>query len=89
MDAGALHLTTYPVQSVCLILDARKKDEAHLESLAGALEDLFADWPDLKKFDLYTLLEERVTPSMTFQQMESAVELCFHDNAHDWAYRVC
>jgi DNA-binding protein Fis len=57
------------------------------ESAATVLERYFEDWADEQKADLYALLAEQVSASMTMTQMEQAVSRCLWDNQNHWASR--
>lgn len=51
------------------------------EAIHASIEQLFADWPDAKKADLYARLAERVEDGMGYFDTRAAVLDCIRDNA--------
>lgn len=55
------------------------------ESIHDAIEQLFRDWPDEKKADLYARLAERVEDGMGYFNTRAAVLDCLRDNQQEFA----
>lgn len=50
------------------------------ETTAAAIEDLFEDYTDEQKADLYALLQEAVNRDMAFVELSDAVDTCLRKN---------
>lgn len=55
------------------------------ESIHDSIEQLFRDWPDEKKADLYARLAERVEDGMGYFNTRAAVLDCLRDNQQEFA----
>lgn len=55
------------------------------ESIHDSIEQLFRDWPDEKKADLYARLAERVEDGMGYFNIRAAVLDCLRDNQQEFA----
>lgn len=55
------------------------------ESIHDSIEQLFRDWPDEKKADLYARLAERVQDGMAYFSIRAAVLDCIRDNQQEFA----
>lgn len=55
-------------------------DGAAYETLAPAIEELFSDFSDERKADLYALLAEAVTKGMLFTALTAAINRCLNKN---------
>lgn len=75
--------------ALATILWGRYTDSTHIETLAEAIKDLFADFSDERLIDLYSLLEEKISSKpATFLQLVMEVDQCLEENENFWTNRV-
>lgn len=68
--------------SLAVVLWAGKEDEDSLPyKVYEVLADMFEGWPDDRRADLYALLAESLSASMTFEDFEHTVNVCLTKNA--------
>lgn len=75
---------THP-QTYALATLLNRVDTTQYETVAECLEELFADWPDAKKADLYALLAEHVNPRSTVVNLIDDVSYCLTKNMQRFA----
>jgi len=66
--------------ALATLLAKAKTEPEELSKTALAIEQMFSDWSDERKADLYALVEHAIRDDMTFAEVQTSLDLCLIRN---------